>query len=154
MSTIYNIVQLSNKDLKKLVSEYILLEDIYEQCDKCGRPILLHQQPDEECTREVDEGPDVINKNWSLLKKRLKPILKEIKEERAEEKKQSVYLDGIERIVNTLKMNWDPSGDTKEKKSNPTEVSTVNNKPKLLTKPAKVPVWTKDLTLDTYIKQI
>ena len=56
--------------------------------------------------------------------------------------------------MNTLKMNWDPSGDTKEKKSNPTEVSTFNNKPKLLTKPAKVLVWTKDLTLETYIKQI
>ena len=127
MSTIYNIVQLSNKDLKMLVSEYISLEDIYDECDKCRRPILLHQQPGEECTREVDEGPDVINKNWSLLKKCLKPILKEIKEERAEEKKQNVYLDGIERIVNTLKMNWDPSGDPKVKKTNSTGVSTVNN---------------------------
>ena len=51
-------------------------------------------------------------------------------------------------------MNWDPSSDTKEKKSIPTGTSTVNNKPKLLTKLAKVPVWTKDLTLETYIKQI
>ena len=51
-------------------------------------------------------------------------------------------------------MNWHPSGDSKVKKSNSTGVSTVNNKPKLLTKPAKVPVWTKDLTLETYIKQI
>ena len=119
-STIYDIVQLSNTDLKKLVSDYISLKDIYDECEKCGRPILLHQQAREECTREVDEGLDVIAKNWSLLKKRLKPILKEIKEERAEEKKQRVYLDGIERIVNTLKMNWDPLSDTKEKKSNPT----------------------------------
>ena len=31
-------------------------------------------------------------------------------------------------------MNWDPSSDTKEKKSNPTGINTVNNKPKLLTK--------------------
>ena len=86
-------------------------------------------QPREECTREVDEGLDVMAKDWSLLKKVLKPILKEIKEERAEGKKQVVYLDGIERIVNTLKMNWD----TKEKKSIPAGTSTVNNKPKLLT---------------------
>ena len=64
-------MQLSNKDLKKLVSEYISLEDIYDQCEKCERPVILHQQPDEECTREVDEGPDVIIKNWRLLKKRL-----------------------------------------------------------------------------------
>ena len=154
MSTIYNIVQLSDKDLIKLVSEYISLEDIYDECDKCRWPILLHQQPGEECTREVDEGPYVINKNWSILKKCLKPILKEIKEERAEERKQSVYLDGIERIVNTLKMNWDPSDDSQVKKTDSTGMGTINNKPRLLTKPAKVPMWTKDLTLETYIKQV
>ena len=44
-------------------------------------------------------------------------------------------------------MNMDTS---EEKKSDP----AVNIRPKLLTKPAKVPVWTKDLTLETYIKQI
>ena len=98
-------MQLSNKDLKKLVSDYISLEDIYDHCEKCGRPILLHQQQDKEFTSEVDEGPDIINKNWSILKKHLKPILKEIKEERSKEKEQNVYLDGIREIVNTLKMN-------------------------------------------------
>ena len=87
-------------------------------------------------------------------KRRLKPILKEIEEERAEEKKQNLYLDGIERIVNTLKMNMDTSGDPKVKKSDPAGVGTVNNKPKLLTNPAKAPMWTKDLTLETYIKKI
>ena len=51
-------------------------------------------------------------------------------------------------------MNWDPSDNPKVKKSDSTGVSTVNNKPKLLTKPAKVPMWTKDLTLETYIKQV
>ena len=51
-------------------------------------------------------------------------------------------------------MNIDTSGDPKVKKSDTAEVSTVNNKPRLLTKPAKVLVWTKDLTLETYIKQI
>ena len=65
---IYTIVQLSNKDLKKLVSDYISLDDIYDECDKCGRPILLHQQPGEECTREVYEGPDVIKKIGVILR--------------------------------------------------------------------------------------
>ena len=51
MLTIYNIVQLSNKYLKKLVSEYISLEDIYDEFDQCGRPILLHKDPGEEYTR-------------------------------------------------------------------------------------------------------
>ena len=114
----------------------------------------MHQDPEGECTRESDEGLEVIAKNWHDLKKRLKRILKDIEEERAEEKKQNVYLDGIERIVNTLKMNIDTSGDPKVRKSDTAEVNTVNNKPRLLTKPTKVPVCTKDLTLETYIKQI
>ena len=65
--------------------------------------MILHQQ--EECTRDVEEGLEVIAKNWRDLKKQLKPILKEIKLEREKEREQNVYLDGIERIVNTLQMN-------------------------------------------------
>ena len=55
--------------------------------------------------------------------------MKEIEEERAEEKKQNVYLDGIRDIVNTLKMNWDLSTDPKVKKTDSTGISTINNKP-------------------------
>ena len=40
------------------------------------------------------------------------------------------------------------------KKDTTTPQTTTVNKPKLLTKPAKVPAWTKDLTLETYTKQI
>ena len=136
MSSIYNIAKLSNKDLKKLVSEYISLEDIYDECDQCRRPVLLHQDPGEECTRDSDEGLEVIAKNWRDLKKWLKLILKDIKKERAKEKEQNVCLDGIERIVNTLKMSIDTSGNPKVKKSDTTETRTVNYKPRLLTKPA------------------
>ena len=93
-------------------------------------------------------------KNWHDLKRQLKLIIKDIEEERSEEKKRNIYLEGIREIVtplvDTLKMNMDTSGDPRAKKSD----SAVNNKPKLLTKPAKVPVWTKDLTLETYIKQV
>ena len=139
---IYNLRTISAKDLKKLVSEYITLSDIsyLDECDNCGRLVLLHKEPSEECTRESDEGLEVIAKNWCELKRRLKPILKEIEEERAEEKKQNIYLEGIDRIVNTLKMNWNPSDDSKAKRTDSTGAGTVNNKPKLLTKLVKVPV--------------
>ena len=56
MLTIYNIANLSNKDLSKLVSEYISLEDICHECDHCGWPVIQHQDPGEECTRDSDEG--------------------------------------------------------------------------------------------------
>ena len=40
------------------------------------------------------------------------------------------------------------------KKDKNTTSTVQSNKPKLLTKPAKVPTWTKDITLETYTKQI
>ena len=91
--SIHNIAKLSNKDLKKLASEYISLDDVYDECEECGRPVILHQQ--EECTRDVEEGLEVIANNWRDLKKWLKPILKEIKLEREKGREQNVYLDKI-----------------------------------------------------------
>ena len=74
---------------------------------------------------------EVIAKNWRDLKRRLKPILKEIEDERSEEKKQNIYLEGIREIVtplvDTLKMNMGTTDDTRSKRSDP-----VVNKPKLL----------------------
>ena len=78
--SIYNIAQLSNVELKRLASEYISLDDVYDGCEDCGRPVILHRT--EECTRDVEETLKVVDKNWRDLKKRLKPILKQIKTER------------------------------------------------------------------------
>ena len=143
--SIYNLQTLSTKDLKKLASEYISLDDVYDECEDCGGPVLFHQE--EECTRDVDKGLKVIAKNWRDLKRRLKPVLKEIKTER--EKEQNVYLDGIERIVNTIQMQistTNPEVKKDENTSQTTQHTSTVNKPRLLTKPAKVPTWTRDLT--------
>ena len=75
--SIYNLVTMSNDTLKKLVKELIALDNVY---DECGRPVLLHKE--EECTRDVYEGLEVIVKNWRDLRRQLKPILREIQEER------------------------------------------------------------------------
>ena len=63
MSTIINLATLSDKDLKKLVSEYISLRDIYDECEECGRPVLLHKEPGEKCTQDSDKGLEIIAKN-------------------------------------------------------------------------------------------
>ena len=42
--TIYNLETLSTKDLKKLASEYISLDNIYDDCEECGRPVILHRE--------------------------------------------------------------------------------------------------------------
>ena len=74
--SIYNLATLSNDILKKLAKECVSLDDVYDECEECRRPTLLHKE--EACTRDVDEGLDVIAKNWRDLRWRLKPILKEI----------------------------------------------------------------------------
>ena len=93
--SIYNLATLLNDALKKLAKECISLDDVYDECDKCGRPTLLHKE--EECTRTVEEGLKVVPKNWKDLRRRLKPILKKIQEERKKEVEQTVYLEGIEK---------------------------------------------------------
>ena len=90
--SIYNIATLLNEALKKLAKECISLNYVYNECYECGRPTLL--QEEEECTKTVEEGLEVIAKNWIDLRRRLKPILKEIQEERRKEAEQTVYLDG------------------------------------------------------------
>ena len=94
---------MSNNALKKQAKECISLDDMYDECDKCGRPTLLHKE--EECTRTVEEGLEVVAKNWRDLRRRLKPILKEIQEERKKEAEQTVYLDGIEQIINQMTLS-------------------------------------------------
>ena len=74
--SIYNLVTLSNDNLRKLAKEYISLDDVYDECEECRSPTLLHKE--ETCMRNVDEGLEVIAKNWRDLRRRLKPILKEI----------------------------------------------------------------------------
>ena len=53
--SIHNLQTLSNVDLKRLVNEYISHDDIFDECDNCGRLVLLHLNPSEACTRNVDE---------------------------------------------------------------------------------------------------
>ena len=70
------------------------------------------------------------------------------------EKEQNVYLDGIKQLVQEIRMERKSHGDVKVRRDDIEDAGTSENKPRLLTKPAKVPVWTKDITLETYTKQI
>ena len=91
--SVVNLESLSNDNLKKLVGSLVSLEDWSDECGTCGRPSLLHK--DGPCTRREREPPDVINKIWSELRRRIKPILATLKEDFRKEAEQSVLLDGI-----------------------------------------------------------
>ena len=108
---------MSNEALKKLAKECVSLDDVYDECEECERPTILHKE--EECTRDVKEGLEVVAKNWRDLRRRLKPILKQIQEERMKEDEQNVYLDGIEQIVKQIQVQMKtPTTDVKTAGSN------------------------------------
>ena len=48
------------------------------------------------------------------------------------EKEQNIYLDGIKQIVQEIRMERKSYGDTKVKKNDTEDASTVNSKPRLL----------------------
>ena len=64
--SIYNLATMFNEALKMLVKELISLDDVYDECDECARPTLLHKEA--ACTRDVEEGLEVIAKNWRDLR--------------------------------------------------------------------------------------
>ena len=63
-------------------------------------------------------------------------------------------MDGIKQLVQEIRMERKSHGDITGRKDDTEDAGTVESKPRLLTKLAKVPMWTKDIILETYTKQI
>ena len=80
---IVNLKNLLNDNLKKRLVSQINLDDWADDCAKCGYPRLLHKELHRAsaCTQE-QEVPNILNKNWAEYRKRIKPLLRELKEEK------------------------------------------------------------------------
>ena len=168
--SVVDLDSLSNDDLKKRVASLVALEDWSDECGRCGRPSLLHR--DGPCTRKERELPEVVNKIWSDLRKRVKPILATLKADFRKEAEQSVLLDGLQRLITqvsgqnvdnmnrytenmtTLVTSLKDTFTKEEAAGVSTAGVTTSTRVTKLTKPAKVPSWTKDMTLETYAKQL
>ena len=83
MSTIVALENLTNKDFKKRLVSLIAQEDWTDECSMCGYPKLLYKyyvlHRDAACTKEM-EVPNILRENWKEFTKRVKPILKIMKE--------------------------------------------------------------------------
>ena len=104
MSNIVPLENLLNDDLKKHLASQIALEDWTDECSKCGYPKLLHKDyvlhHDAACTREM-EVPNILRENWKEFNKRVKPILKIMKEEMKKYMEQGVLLQGLKELINS-----------------------------------------------------
>ena len=137
-----------------------------DECGKCGYPKLLHKEIYRKaaCTQE-QEVPNILKKNWEEFNKRVKPILKILKEEFKKDLEQGILLGGLTKLLNsntenilshTEKMTDKLTSIMTTKKSEASASSTPpstdasTTRVSKLTKPAKVPSWTKDISLETY----
>ena len=155
--SIVNLENLSNDELKKRLASQINIEDCADECSKCEYPRVLHKGLHREaaCTKE-QELPNILRENWKEYRKRVKPILQKLKEEFIKEVEQSIFLDGLTKLINSntenmtkLVTSFKDSFKKGEASSTPSTTDAGVGRVSKLTKPAKVPSWTKDMSLET-----
>ena len=165
MSNIVQLENLSNENLRKWLASQIALVDWMDECSKCGYPRLLHKDyvlhRDATCTRGM-EVSNILRESWKAYIQRVKPILKIMQEESKKEIEQGAFLKGLEKLV-ASNSEMIASNDEnmksffqtiKKREHSPSNHSSPSPRPAKLTKPAKVPSWTKDMSLETYVKQL
>ena len=154
MSNIVTLDNLSNDNLKKRLASQIALEDWTDKCIKCRYPKLLYKNHvlhrDATCTQGM-EVPNILRENWKAYSQRVKPILKIMKEDQRKEMEQGVLLQGLKELVTTITEGNKALLNVKKRKHSPS-VHPSSHRPAKLTKPAKVPSQTKDMSLETYVK--
>ena len=113
---------------------------------------VLHH--DATCTRGM-EVPNILRENWKAYNTRVKPILKMMKEEVKKEMEQGVLLQGLKELVTSITESNKSLFTAKKHEHSPSNDSPSSSpRPAKLTKPVKVPSWTKDMSLETYVKQL
>ena len=97
---------LTNDDLKKHLSEQINIEDWTDRCNKCGHPKLIHKNlhRDATCT-EKQAAPDDLNKYWEEYTKRIKPVLKIIKEDLRKDMHDRILRKGLKELLESNTKN-------------------------------------------------
>ena len=105
---------------------------------------VLHR--DAACTRQ-EEVPNILREYCKAYTQRVKPILKIIQTEREKEIEQGTFLKGIEKLMasneETMKSFFH---NVRKREHSPSGGSSPSARPPKLTKPAKVPSWTKDMS--------
>ena len=104
---------------------------------------------DATCTQGT-EVPNILKENWKAYTQRVKPILRMIREEAMKEKEQGVFLQGLEKLIASNTENIKSLFQTVRKREYSPNIYSPSSIPAKLTKPAKVPSWTKYMSLETW----
>merc|ERR1711873_248982 len=89
-----------NEDLTKRLTEHMNVEDWTDSCNKCEYPKLIHKNlhRDATCT-EKQETPEALIKYWDEYKKRIKPVLKTLKEEIKKDLQEGILLKSLKDLT-------------------------------------------------------
>ena len=148
-----NMETVLDSELKKRIEGLEEL-DWFNECDLCRKPCLLHVG---QCLRsEEDLPPDKMKELWNEFKSRTRPIMKEVMMERRraieKDSLKDSLLEGFKSIMvhvqNENNVNMEKLCGALVKKEE------TQTKPSRVVKLAKVPTWTKEISLETYRKQI
>merc|ERR1711867_416652 len=74
--------------------------------------------------------------------------------EAGQEKEQGVLLQGLRELIDCNAENMKSFFQNIRKREHSPLVHPHSHRPTKLTKSAKVPSWTKDMSLETYVKQL
>ena len=112
---------------------------------------------DATCTRGA-EVRNILKENWKAYTQRVKPIVRMMREEAikeaGQEKEQGVLLQGLRELIDSNTENMKSFFQNLRKREHSPSLHSSSHRPAKPTKPAKVPSWTKDMSLETYVKQL
>ena len=71
-----------------------------DSCSKCGYLKLIHKQLHRDATcAEEQETPENLIKYWDNYKKRIKPVLKAVKEDIKKDQQEGILLKGLKELT-------------------------------------------------------
>ena len=85
----------------------------------------------------------------------MKPILKIMKEDFKKDMEQGILMQGLKDLINSNTESMAKLLKSKKSEVSPSPSHDAGTaRVSKLTKPAKVPSWTKDMSLETYVEQL
>ena len=140
---------LNDDDLMRRVRNLVDSEDFDDECELCHKPRLVHAGL---CVRSETVDADFLVEIWKEFRVRMKPLMKSVREEKMRKVKEVEISTDLKALIGHMN---EKNMDNIEKLCGIIVKSRDENaKPSKVIKTAKVPIWSKEMSLETFSKQI
>ena len=140
---------LNDDDLMRRVRNLVDSEDFDDECELCHKPRLVHAGL---CVRSEMVDADCLVDIWKEFGVRMKPLMKSVREEKMTKVKEVEISTDLKALIGHMN---EKNMDNIEKLCGIIVKSRDENaKPSKVIKTAKVPIWSKEMSLETFSKQI